>query len=448
MMSKDVYAAVVWALVMATITAPVMFRWAIGVFDRATPVHRSIFIGGDDKEYSRRAFVIRIAGQWSPGIQREIFNALYAQGLAVLDASIASVRADDSPDAPVSQFINSFTVLSRGKKKDFDDEKLEEMHHAFAEILNDAHAQIIFAPPQAPPDTEHAIVQVQIIGEHHSAIMHEITDALSLQANLDVIKAQFEHSLQPSHHHAKHHSHAGAPAGAPAAAEPSETYRRTSTSASPVALSRVMYKATGARKEEDLKRTAGNEEDKPNAVFTGTFFAKEIGASSDITTAKHRNQILDMVKQVQGTYDSMIMVRVLHSADVALVHSVPKLDSRQKRIVSVLKCYCQHHKELLHEICDYLDGEKTDIDILNAELDQENFKDVFTFYLQKVEGTGLSEAEKKEIVDKINTLYTSLAIEGTAVMEAYKPTGRRASKDAPPPPAAIALTSTTSADNV
>ena len=38
-----------------------------------------------------------------------------------------AVRVDDEPDADVDRFFNNFKVLSRGKKKDFDDEKIEEL---------------------------------------------------------------------------------------------------------------------------------------------------------------------------------------------------------------------------------------------------------------------------------------------------------------------------------
>ena len=41
MMSREVYASVVWALVGATIASPLLFRWALGVYGRATPIVRS-----------------------------------------------------------------------------------------------------------------------------------------------------------------------------------------------------------------------------------------------------------------------------------------------------------------------------------------------------------------------------------------------------------------------
>jgi hypothetical protein len=53
---------------------------------------------------------------------------------------------DDSPDAELESFVGEFTVIARGAKKDFDDEKMEEMHHTLLEVLDDENAQIMFEP--------------------------------------------------------------------------------------------------------------------------------------------------------------------------------------------------------------------------------------------------------------------------------------------------------------
>ena len=118
MLSEDVYASVIWALVLATFASPFMFRWALTVFDRATPIRRSTYIGGDRQEFARRAFIIRLAGHYSPGVQREIFDVLRGSGVDILEARMATVRADDSADADIESFVNNFTVLSRGKRRE------------------------------------------------------------------------------------------------------------------------------------------------------------------------------------------------------------------------------------------------------------------------------------------------------------------------------------------
>ena len=64
MMREEVYAAVIWALVMATVCAPIMFKWALKVFDRSIVTHRSVYIGGDEKKHQKQSFVIRMVGKY------------------------------------------------------------------------------------------------------------------------------------------------------------------------------------------------------------------------------------------------------------------------------------------------------------------------------------------------------------------------------------------------
>ena len=53
--------------------------------------------------------------------------------------------------------------------QDFDDEKLEEMQHHFAEVLNDADAQIIFEPYDDDYKVD-GVLEIQVFGEHHSCV--------------------------------------------------------------------------------------------------------------------------------------------------------------------------------------------------------------------------------------------------------------------------------------
>jgi hypothetical protein len=47
----------------------------------------------------------------------------------------------------VDAFVASYVVIARGAKKDFDDEKLEEMQHALTETLDDKDSQVCAVPP-------------------------------------------------------------------------------------------------------------------------------------------------------------------------------------------------------------------------------------------------------------------------------------------------------------
>ena len=81
-MKPEVYAAVIWALVSATIVAPITFKWALAVFKRATPMVRSETIGGD--ALKGQGFCIRINAKFHPGVQREILQIVNQEGCYVM----------------------------------------------------------------------------------------------------------------------------------------------------------------------------------------------------------------------------------------------------------------------------------------------------------------------------------------------------------------------------
>jgi len=455
MMSDDVYAAVMWALVMATICAPVMFRWALGIFDRATAIHRSTYIGGSDAEFQRKAFVIKIAGKYAPGVQREIFNAMYAAGVDVLDSSIVSVRKDDSPDAEISQFINNFTVLSRGKKKDFDDEKLEEMHHAFTEILNDADAQVIFAPPIDVPNKD-GVIEVQIIGEHHEELLKDVVDELA-NMGLDVIKAHIDQSLQPKAHGddkkaaESHRVESLAPELHPdiVGGLPTTEKRRRSISGavqqlSPAATGTRSISLSGdegttpegARPSTDGRRNsltrrfslssrnvpqqqaaldhviyassqAGQGHgDGKHSVTVGSerFYLRETDKNL-ITNSKRRTDIKDKLTALLKKHllHGEVMVRTLHSSEMAIVHTLPKLTHAQKETAIIVKCSGTHHKDLLHEMIDHFTEEF--LEVLYAEIDQENGEEVILFWLKHEDDKKMEPAERFALKHAIKQIY-------------------------------------------
>jgi len=507
MMSQEVYAAVVWALVMATVCSPVMFRWALGVFDRATPVHRSAYIGGDDKKFARRAFVIRIAGRHAPNVQREIFNALHASGVDILQAHLTSVRTDDAPDAEIESFVNNFTVLSRGAKKDFDDEKLEEIQHTIAEVLNDADAQIIFEPADEDFSTD-GVIEVQILGEYHPAVLHEMATKLS-EMGLDVIKATMHHSHQPGHAHpaAKENAPgtaspqtgrrsgsdgvsprtarrsktdspvtAGAPgangtAGAPSLTVETEMDRRPSTG--PVKLvkeastnlTRALHLSTrdggkkspakspakkssskkaaakkaaadveaaaAADKEEASFSRKGHEKRRgsnehrpstagvPHVVDVGreTFYARESDGTK-YTTAKRRHAITAALREVLHNHSlhGEVIVRVLHESEIALLHTVPKLDQSKRSQVNIVRCVGEHHKELFHTILDHFD--EVGYDVMHADMDMDNKNQENTiFYLMLPEGETDHAHKRRDLEQAIQNLYRSHSVQGRVTVE-------------------------------
>ena len=92
----------VWALIFA----PFLFKWAIGVYTRASPVQRASMLGGET--HKGRNYVIQVFGQHHSGVLHEILNAIHGEGMDVLECRVES---DGDVDC------NYFVVQSRGKQK-------------------------------------------------------------------------------------------------------------------------------------------------------------------------------------------------------------------------------------------------------------------------------------------------------------------------------------------
>ena len=216
MMSLEVYASVMWALVCATIFSPISFRWALAVYERAFPMERAVtittatknvnlrwmsgsaindqvsasadepasaavansqspasqrgstsgdvalgilppggMVPGMDKRKSdwhtdddlSHSFGLRIAGRFHWGIHREIVACLYSLGVYVIEARIYPI--DDPRTKKIDYFVSSYHVIARGKKLDFDEDKLHEMHHELIQVVRDDDAQVL------PPSRSH-----------------------------------------------------------------------------------------------------------------------------------------------------------------------------------------------------------------------------------------------------------------------------------------------------
>jgi len=144
MLSGKVYAAVTWSLVWALVSAPFLFKWALGVYGRASPVVRGMAIGGSSA--AGKNFCLMVEGKHHTGVLHEVLNLLHAEGVDVLQARVEPME-DEGCDRDI------FVLASRGKQKDFDDEKLHEMTHHLQEVIDDKSvgARVYFAPP---PDEE------------------------------------------------------------------------------------------------------------------------------------------------------------------------------------------------------------------------------------------------------------------------------------------------------
>jgi len=193
MLGTDVYAAITWALMWALVFAPFLFKWALGVFQRASPIQRGVSIGGN--LMAQRNFVIQVIGQHHSGVLHEILNAIHGEGMDVLECR---VETDGDVDS------NYFVVQSRGKQKDFDDEKLEDIRHHIQEILGDENAVVMF---EAVHDDEldFAAIELEVVAPSkgkgtESNIVSQVTKRLQ-ELGLDVEEIDEQHKLQMTHGH-------------------------------------------------------------------------------------------------------------------------------------------------------------------------------------------------------------------------------------------------------
>jgi len=139
MLGPDEYAAVVWGLVWALISAPFLFKWALGMYGRSAPIIRGELIGG--KGRSGEDFIISIKGKHHTGMLHEVIDTLHAEGLDIVEARAAVTGGN--PDAE-HEDMDAFVVRPRGKQKDFDDEKLKEIKHHLMEMMGHGAGEIDF----------------------------------------------------------------------------------------------------------------------------------------------------------------------------------------------------------------------------------------------------------------------------------------------------------------
>ena len=193
MLTSEVYAALTWALVWALILAPFLFKWALAVYMKASPIKRGMSIGGATA--NNRNFVIQVVGQHHSGVLKEIMNAIHGEGMDVIECR---VETDGDVD------MHYFVVESRGRQKDFDDEKLQDIRHHIQEILGDEKAVVMF---EAVADDEitFAAVELQVVTDtsHKDKHVVSIVTKRLQELGLDVEEIDERHQMQIDHGHEK-----------------------------------------------------------------------------------------------------------------------------------------------------------------------------------------------------------------------------------------------------
>ena len=134
MMSRDVYVAVMWALLIATVVAPVTFR------------HVLLQSFKNEFKSGIRKFTVRMQGHHHTGVLHEVCDVLHSLGL---DVCSAHVETDGDVD------IETFLVRIRGDdpNDDLSKDKMDEIRHELLEAMN-SEAQVILAPVHDEEDSD------------------------------------------------------------------------------------------------------------------------------------------------------------------------------------------------------------------------------------------------------------------------------------------------------
>jgi len=440
MMDPQVYAATIWALVMATVASPLLFRWALGVYGRATPIVRSKSIGGVDPAmllqasdtagkgegidvHQGRGFRIRIASRHHVGVQRELLDCLHAADVDVLEAQVHCVNHPSTTE--VDAFVASYVVIARGAKKDFDDEKLEEMQHALTETLDDKDSQVIFEPYDDDFSND-GVLEIQVLVQFHPDVLHEMTDALA-SMHLDVFNADVTHTKQLAHGHttvdgrgkltemetSDAHGHSEPPNRLRAASSstPNESQKPSRTASRPISRrnSKDDLEVPNDLREEARERVKAAEmgdgvafyaiEEKERAVF----YARETDGTHQFAKAR-RAQIQAELERIVHEHHlhGTVTMRAVHTNEMSHAHRIPRFDHEER--VVLIKCQGTHHPELLHELCDLL--HEVELDVLHAEMDTDSRgTEHHALYVARRDNARTNGDERTALRGNIDALY-------------------------------------------
>eukprot|EP01060_Flectonema_neradi_P030717 TRINITY_DN4514_c0_g1_i1.p1 TRINITY_DN4514_c0_g1~~TRINITY_DN4514_c0_g1_i1.p1 ORF type:complete len:1052 (+),score=175.76 TRINITY_DN4514_c0_g1_i1:70-3225(+) len=134
MMSNEVYAICIWALIWATVCAPFSFQYCLGQLAAAKAKERAK--SGKPQVFS---FRLKVKGQYVPFIVHDVLAALKEMNLV---ADNSNVETDGSV------FIMTTTVQTKTQtpNDDLDDEAFHTIRHHLYEVLNDEDGQVMMVP--------------------------------------------------------------------------------------------------------------------------------------------------------------------------------------------------------------------------------------------------------------------------------------------------------------
>lgn len=204
MLSDSEYAIVIWALLWATVVAPMSFDKVLKKFINDEYARkgttRASRIGGDAFS-GESSFVIRYFGKNQLGMVREMIESLHVLGFDVKrsvtenNGHFGMGTFEVYPRLALAyqnKYGDTITLAKneRAHKKymmatDLSDEKLDEVAKYLNETLADPHSQIVFEPSSKEGEFLR-IVEIEIFGTKYRTVQDDISIALINDCNLDI----------------------------------------------------------------------------------------------------------------------------------------------------------------------------------------------------------------------------------------------------------------------
>lgn len=194
------YAVIVWALLWATMIAPLAFNQTLKSFIKQqyelVGVTRSDQIGGD-KFSGASSFIIRYAGIYQVDMVKEVCESLHALGLDIRKCVVENqgeygVGTIEVYPKQVTEIVHKYGNLAFTDKDasnrykmvtDITDDKLQEIAQYLNETISDPHSQIFFEPYE-----EDKMIEIEVYGEGYKSILSDIQSYLTDVCKLMVIK--------------------------------------------------------------------------------------------------------------------------------------------------------------------------------------------------------------------------------------------------------------------
>jgi len=205
MLEDNEYAVVVWALLWATLIAPMAFGKTLKAYTffqfEKEGQQRSSMIGGNALS-GESSFVIRYFGLHHVGLVREVCESLhkagfdvkkciteksgrYGMGTFMVYPREALLYSTDDEVAPGSLSLSHRKMMKYQMCTDLTDEKLTEIMHTLKECINDDTAQISFEPMDKGALR---VAEIQIVGDDHTQFLNDIAFKIIQEWGYNIIR--------------------------------------------------------------------------------------------------------------------------------------------------------------------------------------------------------------------------------------------------------------------